>query len=402
MTIAVFCFVYLGMLLGRIPGLALDRAGVAWVGAVALITSGSVSVEQAWRAVDVRTLALLFGLMIVSAQFRLGGFYTFVTLRLARARVSPRGFLALLILAAGGLSAVLANDIVCLAMTPILAQGCIRRGLDPVPYLLALACAANIGSAATLIGNPQNMLIGESLRLHFGRYLATAGPPALLGLAAEWAVIAWLYRGRLEKQAPVPEFEPQALSPWQTAKGLAVLLVMVGAFLWSPWPRENLALAGAGVLLLSRRMASSAMFHLVDFNLLLLFMGLFVVNHGLAASGVLGDIQAGLSRAGVDLAAPGWLWPVTVALSNLVSNVPAAMLLLPFAPAGDPHHFGAALALASTLAGNLLLIGSIANLIVVDQARAMGLAITWKAHFKVGVPVTLATLALGWAWMALA
>jgi Na+/H+ antiporter NhaD/arsenite permease-like protein len=158
--VAVFIFVYLGIVLGEIPGLALDRTGVALLGALALVASERVSPAAAWQAVDVPTIALLFGLMVVSAQFRLGGFYTWLTRRLAGARVSPPVLLALLVGVVGGLSAVLANDIVCLAVAPLLVEGCARRGLNPVPFLLALACAANVGSAATLIGNPQNMLIG--------------------------------------------------------------------------------------------------------------------------------------------------------------------------------------------------------------------------------------------------
>ena len=179
-VVLVFGFVYLGMVLGEIPGLALDRTGVALLGALALIASERVTPEAAWRAVNVPTLALLFGLMVVSAQFRLGGFYTWVARKAAGADVSPAVLLGLVVAVAGGLSAVLANDIVCLAVAPLLIEGCARRGLDPVPFLLALACAANVGSAATLIGNPQNMLIGQTLHLWFVGYLGDAAVPALL------------------------------------------------------------------------------------------------------------------------------------------------------------------------------------------------------------------------------
>ncbi len=165
-VLAIFAFVYLGMILGEIPGLALDRTGVALLGAIALLATERVSPESAWNAVDVPTIGLLFGLMVVSAQFRLGGFYTALTRRLAAATASPDALLARLVGVVGVLSALLANDIVCLAVTPVLIEGCARRGLDPVPFLLALACAANVGSAATLIGNPQNMLISQALHLH--------------------------------------------------------------------------------------------------------------------------------------------------------------------------------------------------------------------------------------------
>ncbi|HQT95196.1 MAG TPA: SLC13 family permease [Thermoanaerobaculaceae bacterium] len=397
-VVLVFGFVYLGMLLGEIPGLALDRTGVALLGALALIASERVTPEAAWRAVNVPTLALLFGLMVVSAQFRLGGFYAFITRKAAGARVSPAILLGLVIAVAGGLSAVLANDIVCLAVAPLLIEGCARRGLDPVPFLLALACAANVGSAATLIGNPQNMLIGQTLHLSFVGYLGAAAVPALLGLAVVWGVVVASARGSWFKPTSVPQVEEAGLNRWQTGKGLVVLGLLLLGFLFAPVPREVLALAAAAVLLTSRRMASRDILGTVDWHLLVLFVGLFVVNFALADSGTLAVATHALERGGVDLTRPGVLFPLTVVLSNLVSNVPAVMLLLPQAtrPAAGPL-----LALASTLAGNLIIVGSVANIIVVDQAARLGIRIGWKQHARVGVPVTLATLAIAAGWLAL-
>ncbi|MFZ5584312.1 MAG: SLC13 family permease [Thermodesulfobacteriota bacterium] len=398
LVLAVFILVYLGMILGRLPGLALDRTGLALLGAIALLAGGRLELDQAWRAVDLPTMALLFGLMVVSAQFRLGGFYSRVTARLAAAPFAPPRLLALLVAVAGGLSALLANDIVCLAMTPVLIEGCARRGLDPTPFALALAAAANVGSAATLIGNPQNMLIGQVLNLSFAGYLADSLVPTILGLAAVWAVVAAVYRGRWRRALSVAPAAPPAFNRWQTGKGLAVLAALMACFLWAPWPRELSALAATGLLLTSRRMRSREMLGLVDWQLLVLFAGLFVVNHALGQSGVMARLLSSLAGVGVDLAQPAWLFAATVALSNLVSNVPAVMLLLPSAQAPGA---GALLALASTLAGNLLLVGSIANLIVVDQAAAMGVAIGWREHARVGAPVTVVTLALaaGWLWL---
>ena len=397
-VLAVFALVYLGMLLGEIPGLALDRTGVALLGALALVATGRVTPAAAWAAVDVPTLALLFGLMVVSAQLRLGGFYTWLTRRIVAAPVSPPALLAAVVAAAGALSAVLANDIVCLAVAPLLVEGCARRRLDPVPYLLALACAANVGSAATLIGNPQNMLIGQTLRLSFAGFLADALVPSLLGLAVVWAVVAAAARGRWQAETALPAVEAAPLDRWQTTKGLLLLAILVLGFLFAPVPREVLALGGAALLLASRRMASRDLIGLVDWHLLVLFVGLFVVNHAVAEAGLATQANASLRAAGVDLADARWLFPVTAVLSNLVSNVPAVMLLLPHAA----HPLaGPLLALASTLAGNLLIVGSIANIIVVDQAGALGVRIGWRTHARVGVPVTLATLAIAAAWLAL-
>jgi Na+/H+ antiporter NhaD/arsenite permease-like protein len=404
--LAVFAVVYAGMLLGRLPRLRLDRTGVALLGAIVLLATGATSLDQAGAALDVPTLALLFGLMVVSAQLRLGGFYSRVSRGLAELPLSPPWLLGVLVLGVGALSAVFSNDIVCLAVAPVLIEGCGRRRLDPVPFLLALACAANVGSAATLIGNPQNMLVGQTLGLSFAGYLADAALPSLLGLLATWGVIAFEQHGRWREAAPgaplpardgdPPEPIP-AFDAWQTAKGLGVAAALLGAFLLTSWPRELCALAGAGVLLTSRKLHSRRMLGLVDWQLLVLFMGLFVVNGALASSGLPERAVAWLAERGLDPARPAWLFAITVVLSNAVSNVPAVMLLLPVAQ----HALaGPVLALASTLAGNLFIVGSIANIIVVDAAAQRGIAIGWRRHARTGIPVTAATLALAAAWLA--
>jgi len=362
-----------------------------------LLVSGTLTPAEAWAAADVTTLGLLFGLMVVSAQLRLGGFYSQVTHRLSEAGRGPTWLLALVVGVSGALSALLANDVVCLAMTPMLVEGCARRRLNPTPFLLGLACAANVGSAATLIGNPQNMLIGQTLDLSFLGYLRDGGVPAVLGLGVVWAVVAGVYRSRWQGALPVPAVSPPPGNTWQTAKGLVVLGVMVVLFLATDWPREVVALGGAAVLLCSRRTASRQFLALVDWNLLVLFFGLFVVQRAISAAGVLAAAEHALLGAGVDLGHPGWLFAVTPLLSNLVSNVPATMLLLPSA---TTPLAGAVLALASTLAGNLLLVGSIANLIVAEQAAPLGVVLGWREHARVGIPVTLLTLALAGGWLA--
>ncbi|MCE5336261.1 MAG: anion transporter [Desulfobacteraceae bacterium] len=395
-VVAVFAVVYLGMILGKIPGLALDRTGIALLGAIFLLAIGKIEPEEAWRSIDVPTIALLLGLMVLSAQFRLGGFYAYLTRRLGAMAVSPGVFLALLIGCAGLLSALLANDIVCLAMTPVLVEACASRKLDPVPFLLALACAANVGSAATLIGNPQNMLIGQKLGLSFSGYIADAGVPVILGLASVWYVINAQARGKWVKETVAPTVETAPFDTWETGKGFVVLSILVGFFLFSRFPRDVLALVAAGWLLSSRRMASRKILGLVDWQLLVLFSGLFIVNHVLAASGNLDRIMTVVRSAGIDIDAPEWFFGLTVLLSNLVSNVPATMLLLPVAihPMDGPI-----LALASTLAGNLLIVGSIANIIVVEQARRLDIRITWKDHARIGLPVTFITLMFTAAWL---
>ncbi|SPF38553.1 Na+/H+ antiporter NhaD-like permease [Syntrophobacter sp. SbD1] len=398
-VLAVFAGVYAGMMLGGIPWSALDRAGVALLGAIALVATHKISPEAAWEAVNVPTISLLFGFMVVSSQLRLSGFYTRLGHRLASLQVSPRTLLALLVGVVGLLSAVLANDIVCcLAMTPVLIEGCARRGLDPIPYLLGLACAANVGSAATLIGNPQNMLIGQALHVPFTGYLLLASPPVIAGLIAVWLVISYCSAGKWTRPVPVPKVSENHFNTWQAGKGLGVVTLLVLAFLFTSWPQDVLALCAAGALLSSRRMASHDLLRLVDWEILVLFIGLFIVNHVIETSGLLSVFFGILQDLGIHLKSLPWLFGVTVLLSNLVSNVPAVMLLLPVATHSTA---GPALALASTLAGNLLLFGSIANIIVAEQASKLDVHISWKMHARIGVPVTLSTLAMaaGWLWL---
>jgi len=404
-VVIVFAFVYLGMILGGLPFVQLDRTGVALLGAIVLVALGDVSIGEAGRSIHAPTLILLFAFMVLSAQLRLGGFYTFVTYRLATLPLRPPLLLGALILVVGTLSAVFSNDIICLAVAPVLADGCLKRRLDPVPYLLALACAANVGSALTLIGNPQIMLIGESLHLSFGNYLREAMLPVLLGLAATWALIVVQFRGRWDcppelltaRVAGERREETYAhFDPWQTMKGLTVAAILLVVFLTAPWPRELAALGGAGLLLLSRRLHSRHMLGLVDWELLVLFVGLFVVNRAFQQTGLPAEALKTLAEAGINLEHPALLFVTAFVLCNIVSNVPAVMLLLPLAT----HPMaGTLLALASTLAGNLFIVGSIANIIVVDAAGRRGVRIDWRRHARVGVPVTFATLAIAGAYL---
>ena len=396
--LGIFVLVYAGMILGEFPGLALDRSGIALLGAIAVLASGRLTLDQAWAAVDVNTVALLFGLMVVSAQFRLGGFYTETVRHITGRNATPDALLLWIILAAGALSSLLANDIVCLAMAPMLIDACTRQRLNPLPFLLALACASNVGSAATLIGNPQNMLIGESLRLSFAGYLLDGVPPALLGLFVTWLIISRQWRGRWGAAGELAAGDGTArpYDRWQTSKGTVLLVLILTAFLFTPWSRAVVALTAAGVLLLSRRLASREMIGLVDWHLLVLFIGLFVINHAVERSGLLELMFNQLASAGIDLSRSAWLFVATPVLSNLVSNVPAVMLLLPVATG---PHAGALLALTSTLAGNLLIVGSIANIIVVEEAGRRGVEIDWRAHARTGIPVTLATLAIAAVWL---
>lgn len=400
----MFATVYLGMFLGGLPRLKLDRSGVALLGAIAVIALTGLPLQDAARSVDLPTIVLLFAFMVVSAQMRLGGFYTEVTRRVGALPLSRAGLLAALIVVSGALSAIFSNDIICLAMTPVVARLCLQRGLNPIPFLIGLACAANIGSAATLIGNPQNMLIGSVLKLHFADHARQAFVPVGISLALLWLWLAYGPGARAispEPAQPVAvhvRMDSEPFDRWQTAKGLVVATALMVVFLFTDWPRDVAALVGAGVLLLSRRFHSADVIGSVDWPLLLLFIGLFVVNHAFEQTGLSAQAVAWLATQGVHLSDPGALVVVGVLLSNLVSNVPAVMLMLPHLGA-DPQQAGVLLALVSTFAGNLLLVGSIANLIVADLAAKEGIVLDWKRHLITGLPVTLLSLAVVWGFM---
>ena len=399
--VLIFVLTYLAVAIGEVPGLALDRTGLALLGAIAMVAFGVLSTEEAVQAIDFRTILLLFGLMVVSTQFRLGGFYTHTALLLTRWMDRPGAFLLAVMLASALLSALLANDIVCLAFTPVLAVSLLKRGLNPLPFLLGLAISSNIGSAATIIGNPQNMLIGQVGHLHFGAFLFWCLPPSLVALASAYGLLRWMFRNRWIGGPP----QSGLLADWpaydghQTRKAWLVTLALLALF-FTYIPRELTALVAAAVLLCSRRLTTRSLLGWVDWHLITLFCGLFVVIRGLEQTGLPGQMVEWLSGRGLSLADPFTLTGVSVVLSNLVSNVPATMLLIKFIPVSDPVPWYV-LAVSSTFAGNLITIGSIANLIVIEQARSCGIAISFRDHARVGIPVTLLSLAVLLAWMAL-
>ncbi|OKY75842.1 MAG: anion transporter [Desulfobulbaceae bacterium DB1] len=390
----IFILTYAGVALGRIPGLALDRTGIALLGAIAMVVSGAVPLETAMGAIDLPTIVLLYGLMILSAQLRLGGFYTWIASRSTGLLHQPRLFLLVIMLLAALLSALLANDIICLAFTPVLAMALLRTGLNPLPFLLGLAAASNIGSAATIIGNPQNMLIGQVGRLDFADFLFWCSPPTLISLAGSYMIICFLYRNRFTLAFAARQ--PLAAGHWpefnllQSTKGIAATLLLV-VFFFTDIPRELTAITTAGILLCSRKMRSRQMMELIDWHLLTLFCALFIVVQGIESINAPSRIIDMLNRTGVILTDPATLTGVSALLSNLVSNVPAAMLLIRFLDPAQPEQWYT-LAVSSTFAGNLIVIGSIANLIVIEQAKKFGIEISFAEHARTGIPVTIFSL----------
>ena len=391
LPLVLFLITYLGIAVGRIPPLKLDRTGFAVLGAVAFLATGAISVEEAKQAVDAPTLAVLFGMMLLSAQYRLSGLYSTIGGWLARVE-DPRRLLLGTILVTALLSAVLTNDVVCFALTPLVAMAVAASGRPPLPYLLAIACASNLGSALTPIGNPQNILIAQRMGLGFLPFMAACAAPVIVSLAILYLLLA----RRVDRpvESIVLSEEPVPLDRWQAAKALALTVAAIGLFL-SPVPAPLTALGVAGVVMTSRRMHTRDMLGLVDWQLLALFIGLFVVVRGFEVSGWVEAVRGRMG--GTDLAEPAVLVPSVALLGNLVGNVPAVMLLLPFLPSRP--ETGYALALASTFAGNAILVGSIANLIVAEQAERLGIRFGFREHLGIGLPITLISLALAVAAM---
>jgi Na+/H+ antiporter NhaD/arsenite permease-like protein len=399
-ALVAFAGTYLGLALGRLPFFRVDRTGVAIIGGAVVVVSGLLPWDRAVAAVDAHTLVLLFGMMIVAAYLRLSGFFRLVTYAAVRRAHTPVGLLALIIVAAGVLSALFVNDVVCLVMAPIVLDLVRRLRLPPVPYLIALATAANVGSVATLTGNPQNMLVGSFSGISYRAFLLREAPVAVIGLALVFAVIWLAYRRRLPPALPAEALEERgAVHHALMIKTMAGVGVMLVAFLTGV-PIALVAIGGAAYCLLTRRVNPDKVYREIDWGLLVLFTGLFVVIGGLEASGLTGEI---LGWAGaVGLYRPAVLTAVTAVLSNLVSNVPAVLLFKAVIPTfGEPTRAWLLLAMASTLAGNLTILGSVANLIVVEQARGAGIQIGFLEYSKVGVPVTVATLLVGWLLLIL-
>lgn len=403
LTLIIFLLTYAGVAAGRIPSLTLDRTGIALLGAIAMLVFGPVTLPLAIEAIDFPTILLLYALMILSVQLRLGGFYTLIALNITRFMSHPRFFLGIVMVTSAVFSAILANDIICLAFTPVLCFALLKSNLNPLPFLIGLAVSSNIGSASTIIGNPQNMLIGQMGRLNFGDFLYWCFPPSILSLAAGYGAICYIYRNGFKQDKKNLSLQTTGEWPsfnlWQSSKGLGATAILIFLF-FTPIQREISALCIAGLLLCSRKMKSRQIMHMIDWHLITLFCALFIIIQGIRLEGIPIEIAEYLSEKGINLGNLYILTALSTFISNIVSNVPAVMLLIHFLDSGNPIQYYT-LALSSTFAGNLITIGSIANLIVIEQARNCGIQIGFKEHLRSGIPVTLASMAILMSWTAL-
>jgi Na+/H+ antiporter NhaD/arsenite permease-like protein len=393
----LFALTYVGMAVGRVPGSRVDRTGIAMIVAVVLVVAGAVPGRDIADAIHFPTLLLLAGLMILSARVGAAGFYDAAAAWIARQAGRPLRLLALTTATGGVLSAFLVNDIVVFAMTPLLCAGLAARKLDARPFLFSLAAASNAGSAATLIGNPQNIMIGQVGGLGFWSYFAAAIVPSILGLAISFACIAWIWRASLRAEAAaVPIAAPQYDRQQTGICGMALLVLLI--LFTTSLPREISALLIAACLIVSRKYATRQLLDEIDLPLLILFACLFVVNDAFARTGLAEHAMRAMEAYGLLPDRISLLSPLALALSNTIGNVPAVVMILKVWQ-GIPEGTLVGLAILSTLAGNLLLVGSLANLIVAERAAGQGVLLSFRDHAKAGVPITLLSMAIAGLWL---
>jgi Na+/H+ antiporter NhaD/arsenite permease-like protein len=395
---AIFAGAYLALALGKIPGLLIDRAGVALVGASLMVGAGVLTLDEAYKAVDFGTITLLLGIMIVVANLRLSGFFALANAWVARRVRRPIGLLAAVAIVSGLFSAFLVNDAICLVLTPLVLELTLSLKRKPTPYLLAVAMASNIGSTATITGNPQNIMIGSFSRLPYLRFASALAPVALVGLALTVLLLALAYRSEFmvgDRLSAPPH--PVRVRKALMARALLATGAMVALF-FAGQPPAKAAIVIGGLLLLTRRLKSERIYAEIDWSLLLMFVGLFVIVAGAQHALLTPDVLA--LASGLRLDQVPALSVVTAALSNLVSNVPAVLVMKPFIEAlKDRDRAWLVVAMASTLAGNFTVLGSIANLIVVQKAALRGVSIGFWDYFKVGAPLTVLTTAIGTLWL---
>lgn len=394
----IFAAAYAAISFQRLPGIPLNRPAASLLGAVAMVTLGALPLAEAYAAIDMDVIVFLLGVLLVVGYLEEARFFEWVAEWVVERARTPRRLLGAVIALSGILSALFVNDTVCLVLTPLLLEVLRPLRVRPVPYLIALATASNSGSVLTVTGNPQNMLIALRGGFGFGEFMVAMAPVAAGALVLNYLVVAWIYRRELAQPFAEPVRGPAVDVDWPLARsGLVIFgLALAGWLAGAPLPLVAIA-AGALMIAAARRDPAAALAR-VEWPLLLFFGALFVLMRGLETTGAVESLR---HFATPHLMANGWerggtLSAIMVLLSNLVSNVPAVLLWVPVVPGlPDARELWLLLAMSSTLAGNLVLIGSMANLIVAERASARGVRLGFGEYARVGVPLTLLTVLWG-------
>jgi Na+/H+ antiporter NhaD/arsenite permease-like protein len=371
-------------------------APAAIIGAVLMVALGVILPQNALHFIDFGTIVLMFSMMLIVGYLRLAGFFEWIT-EVVLTRLKPHHLLPTVIFTCGLLSAFFVNDIICLVMVPFVLTAARRLGIKPLPYLLAVATAANIGSVATITGNPQNMLIGSISGIPYRSFLLSLAPVAVVGLFLDWLVlhVAFAGRGLATASVEIPLAASESNRKALIKPGIVIAMVLAGFV--AGVPPAMMAAVGAAMMLMTRSRDPQQAYRQVDWGVLVFFVGLFIIVGGAEKAG-LGNWLLDLARTW-NLQSPAIFTVSVAALSNLVSNVPAVMLLKSVVPGFANSHTGwLMLAMASTLAGNLTITGSVANIIVVERARPE-VEVGFRDYFGVGLPITLLTLGFGLLWL---
>ncbi|MEN6408929.1 MAG: anion transporter [Anaerolineaceae bacterium] len=396
-TLVIVTATYTGIAVGHLPKLRANRTTITLMGVGLLLITRQIAFQQLGSFLDLDTLILLFSMMILNANLRISGFFRWVGQALIHRARNPRTFLALEIVLTGVLSAFFLNDTVCLMFTPLMLGITLAMGRNPIPYLIALATAANIGSVATLTGNPQNMIIGVASGISYGNFALSLTPIALLGLGMVWLVLVLLYPKEFHSNHFAPPNLPARIYRPLLTKSLIIVAGLLVAFA-AGVPVAEAAFLGACMLLITSRLRPEKVFAEIDWDILVFFAGLFIVTGSIEANGLTDQMmnfaQPVLKENVFSLST------LTVVLSNLVSNVPAVLLLRPvIAAMQNPRAGWLTLAAASTLAGNLTLLGSVANLIVAESAKRRRVVLSFWEYTRAGLIITLLTMSICVVWL---
>ncbi|BDQ02502.1 anion transporter [Ignavibacterium sp.] len=398
LSIFTITLTLIGIAIGSYPGFRMNRATIALVGATTLVIINNLSLEDTARLVDINTIMLLFAMMVLNINLRLSGFFNIIANRIIRIAKTPQQLLALIIFSSGFLSSLFLNDTIVLMFTPLLIEVVLKLKRNPLPYLIALATSANVGSVATIVGNPQNMIIGIFSGLSFVEFALKLIPIAFFGMIIIWAIIVLIYKEefRVKVYLESEVFHPKIFKPL-LIKSSIVLFIMLVAFI-SGLPIALSALGASALLLITRRIKPERVFIELDWSLLVFFSGLFIVtdllNQILISPNFNGNVEVITNNPLVDLSI------ISLILSNLISNVPAVLVLSPIIKQlGNTDIYWLALAMSSTFAGNLTLLGSVANLIVAESAKRHGVTISFSEYLKSGIPITILTFLVGIIWL---
>jgi Na+/H+ antiporter NhaD/arsenite permease-like protein len=403
--LAIFALTYVGISARRVRVLPIGRPAMAMVGASAMVLAGAfagpigLGADEALRAVEPHTIAMLLGMMLISSGLDEAGFFPWLTERVARVVRTPAALLWAVTIASGLLSAVLVNDAVCLLATPVVLASARRQRVSVRPFVFALCMGANAGSALTLSGNPQNMLVARLSGLSYRAYLARAALPSLAALVVTAALVHLLHRRALatevehahddDSRSEITGQQRVLLAVSLAALAGVVIANLAGASIaWS-------ALVGASVVLVASRLRAEALLQKVEWSVLLFFAGLFIVVAGLQKTGLPAQWLAPLAAMAAGGGGSALLVAVLMVGSQIVSNVPLILLLEPWIRGfGDQSTAWTITAIVSTIAGNFTLLGSVANVIVIEQSKEH---IGFWDYLKIGVPVTIASTAVALA-----